>query len=360
MTRVRHSDYMEWAKTRSQSRFNLATSGVLDLPLAELPVRLEDLELTGPSYYGWPPLQERLAARLGVDPDRVVAANGTSMANYLALDTLLEPGDEVLIEHPTYDLLVAAAGHVGAVVTRFARRAEDGFRLDPLAVERALTPRTRLVVVTNLHNPSSAYADEDTLREVGERARRVGARVLVDEVYREALFHDAPPSAVHLGPEFVVTSSLTKAYGLGGLRCGWFVADVDTARRAWRLNDLFGNIPPHVAERLGEIALRNLPAIADRARDLLGLNRPLLSRFLDARPDLLPVRPTHGTVVFPKLSRGSVENLVRIFREKYEGTVVPGHFFGLPDHFRIGIGGRTDVLAEGLERLGAALDEVGS
>lgn len=357
MTRVRGSDYMEWAKTRSQSRFNLATSGVLDLPLAELPVRLEDLELTGPSYYGWPPLQERLAERLGVDPSRVVAANGTSMANYLALATLLDPGDEVLVEHPTYDLLVAAARHVGAEVTRFARRAEDGFRLDPLAVERALTPRTRLVVVSNLHNPSSAYADEDTLRDVGQRARRVGARVLVDEVYREAIFDEPPPSAAHLGPEFVVTSSLTKAYGLGGLRCGWLVADAETARRAWRLNDLFGNIPPHAAERLGEIALRNLPAIAARARNLLAVNRPLLFRFLDARPHLLPVRPLHGTVVFPRLPPGRVEELVRVFRERHEGTVVPGHFFGLPDHFRIGIGGRTEMLAEGLERLGAALAE---
>ena len=152
MTRVRHSDYMEWAKTRSQSRFNLATSGVLDFPLGALPVQLSDLELSGPSYYGWPPLQERLAARLQVDPNCVVAATGTSMANYLALDALLEPGDEVLIEHPTYDLLVAAARHVGAAVVRFPRRAEEEFRLDPLAVERALTPRTRLVVVTNLHN----------------------------------------------------------------------------------------------------------------------------------------------------------------------------------------------------------------
>jgi aspartate/methionine/tyrosine aminotransferase len=181
----------------------------------------------------------------------------------------------------------------------------------------------------------------------------------VDEVYREALFEAAPPSAVHLGPEFVVTSSLTKAYGLGGLRCGWFVADPETARRAWRLNDLIVNIPPHAAERLGEIALRNLPALATRARDLLALNRPLLFHFLDAHPELLPVRPAYGTVVFPRLP-GRVDELVRVFREKYEGTVVPGSFFGLPDHFRIGIGGRTESLALGLERLGAALDELGS
>jgi len=358
VTRAMGSEYMEWAKLRSQARFSLASSGMPDVPMTELPVRLEELELTAPGQYGYPPLQERLARRLGVAVDCVVAAAGTSMANYLALDALLEPGDEALIEEPSYELLVRAAEHLGARIVRFPRRHEHGFRLDPAEVERALTPATRLIVLTNLHNPSSALTEESALREIQLLARRVGARVLVDEVYLETLYDVRPwRSAFRLGPEFVTTGSLTKAYGLSGLRCGWILAEPDLARRIWRLNDLFGVNAAHPAERLSVVALDNLDRIARRARALLEANRRLLHGFLDARRDLACGRPEFGTVVFPRLEHGAVDALCRRLLERYETSVVPGRFFGRPEHFRVGISVPTEMLAEGLERLAKALDE---
>lgn len=353
-----HSPYMEWARTQAPARFNLAASGVANYPLAELPVRLADLELSGPSYYGYEPLQRRLAAKCGVAPECVVAATGTSMANHLAMAATLEPGDEVLIEQPTYELLLSTARYLGAEVRRFPRRFEAGFRLDPREVERGLTRRTRLVVLTNSHNPSSALAEEGALREIGEMARRAGARVLVDEVYLEAVSLRAPRSAFHLGEHFVATSSLTKAYGLSGLRCGWVLAAPALAERIWRLNDLFGVIPAHPAERLSVIALDHLGPIAARARALLEANRRLLERFLDSRGDLRAVRSACGTTVFPRLLRGEVQKLCALLREKYETSVVPGKFLEMPEHFRIGIGGETQNVTAGLERLGAALDEL--
>jgi aspartate/methionine/tyrosine aminotransferase len=357
--RVKNSEYIEWAKTQSQARFSLATSGVMHYPIADLPVRLEDIELSGPSLYGYEPLQQALASKCGVAPENVVAAAGTSMANFLAMATILEPGDEVLIERPAYDPLVSTAAYLGASVNRFERRFEDGFRIDPLAVKRAVTSRTRLIVLTNMHNPSGALVDNETLSQVGEIARRAGARVLVDEVYLEALFQQPPPSAFHLGNEFVTTTSLTKAYGLSGLRCGWVLTDPALAKKMWRLNDLFGNIPAHPAERLSVIALKNLDIIAARAIVLLDKNHPLLDQFLDSREDLKTVRPGVGTVVAPRLMRGSVDELCALLLEKYETSVVPGRFFEMPDHIRIGIGCETEMLADGLERLGAALDELG-
>ena len=357
--RVKNSEYIEWAKTRSQARFSLATSGIMHYPMADLPVRLEDIELSGPSWYGYEPLQQALAVKCGVAPDNIVAAAGTSMANFLAMATILEPGDEVLIERPAYDPLVSTAVYLGASVSRFERRFEDGFRIDPLAVERAVTNRTRLIVITNMHNPSGALVDNEALRQVGEIARRAGARVLVDEVYLEALFHQPPPSAFHLGNEFVTTSSLTKAYGLSGLRCGWVLAEPELAKKMWRLNDLFGNIPAHPAERLSVIALKSLGIVAARAIALLEKNRPLLDAFLDLREDLEAVRPGVGIVVAPRVMGGSVEDLCALLRDKYETSVVPGRFFEMPEHIRIGIGCETEMLAGGLERLGAALDELG-
>jgi aspartate/methionine/tyrosine aminotransferase len=359
MTRAMASEYMHWAKTRSAARYNLAVSGVPDATLRDLPVSLDDLALTTPGSYGYPPLQERLARRLGVGTDRVVAAAGTSGANYLALDALLAPGDEVLIEEPTYELLVRAAEHLGARVRRFARRAEDGFALDPAAAGRAATRDTRLIVITNLHNPSGALAGEDALREVQAVARGIGARVLVDEVYLETLYDTRPwRTACHLGPEFVATSSLTKAYGVSGLRCGWIVAEPAVAERLWRVFDLMAATGAHPAERLSVIALDHLDRLAVRPRALLAANHALWRGFLQGRRGLEGGAPEHGTVAFPRLKTGDADAFCHVLRERFETSVVPGRFFGAPAHFRVGLSAPAEAFAEGLDRLGRALDSL--
>jgi len=353
------SPYMEFAKLRSEARYNLATSGVTGYPFAELPVQLQDLELNGPTLYGYAPLQERLARKNGVSPDCVVAATGTSMANHLAMASTLEPGDEVLIEQPTYELLPSVARYLGAVVRQFPRRFEENFRVDLEEVAKHMTSRTRLVVITNLHNPSGAFTDAETFAAVGEIARSVGARVLVDEVYLETVFDQPTHSAFHLGKHFIVTSSLTKAYGLSGLRCGWVLAEPELAERMWKLNDLFGATPAHIAELLSVIALDHLDRIAARAKILLDTNRRCLNSFLDTRQDLECFRPRYGTTVFPRLRSGSVDDFCELLK-KQETSVVPGRFFEMRQHFRIGIGGEPEMTTAGLTRLGRALDEFGA
>jgi aspartate/methionine/tyrosine aminotransferase len=354
------SAYMEWAKLRSVARYNLAASDLSHVSLADLHVRIEDLEITGPGAYGFEPLLQRLAAKAGVPAECVVHAQGTSMANHLAMAALLESGDEVLIEEPTYELLLAAAEYLGAKIRRFPRRFENGFQLDPREVERAISPRTRLIVLTNLHNPTSVRTTDATLKLVGEIARSLGAHVLVDEVYLEACFDSPGQSAYRLGSNFVATGSLTKAYGLSGLRCGWVLAAPALAQRMWRLNDLFGVVAAHPAELLSVIALDHLPEIAARAKKLLAANRQLLNKFLESRKDLLTIRPEAGTIAFPQLTTGPVEAFCQLLREKYETSVVPGRFFEAPEHFRIGIGGETEMVREGLSRVSAALDELAS
>jgi hypothetical protein len=332
-------------------------------PIRDLALTLDDLELNGPGGYGYGPLQQALAAKCGVSVDNVVATVGTTQANHLAMAALLGPGDEVVMEHPVYEPLLALARHLGAEVKLFERRLETGFRIDPEEVGRKVGERTRLLVLTNLHNPSGAWTDERALEELGAIARGAGARVLVDEVYLEMMWvgrERAYPwtrSAFHLGNQFITTASLTKAYGLGGLRCGWILAEPELARRMWRLLDLFIGAAPHPAERLSVVALKQLVPIANRAQALLERNRAMLDRFLRARHDLQVATPGLGTVVFPQWTGGNVEELCARLREKYDTTVVPGRFFGMPEHIRIGIGGETEMLAHGLERLSAALDE---
>ena len=356
--RQRHSDYILWAKTQSRARFNLATSGVGSFPLRELPVTIDQLEINGDSTYGYAPLQQALAKKCGVDPDCVVASAGTSMANHLAMATLIDPGDEVVVEQPTYEVLTSTLLYLGAVVKHFARTEESGYALDPTQVRRVVTRKTRLIVLCNLHNPSSALASETALREIGGIARSVGARVLVDEVYLDLVYTNTPKTSFLLGPEFVVTNSLTKAYGLSGLRCGWVLAAPELVERMWHIHDLYGVNAAHPAERLSAIALDNLDSVAQRAKQVLAANRPVLDSFLQSRDDLACVRPAFGTVAFPKLLTRSVQELDRLLREKYETGVVPGHFFDAPQHFRIGIGGDPEMTRAAFERLGKALDEL--
>ncbi|MFZ0759192.1 MAG: aminotransferase class I/II-fold pyridoxal phosphate-dependent enzyme [Candidatus Sulfotelmatobacter sp.] len=350
------SRYLAWAKLCSNARFNLAASGVLDYPLAELPVRIEDLEIGGTGPYGYKPLMERLAAKAGVPEACVVYTLGTSMANYIALNALVHRGDEVLVERPTYDPLLTILDHIGAKVSRFERRAEKGFQLELKELEHKLTPETRLVVLCNLHNPSGALTEDSTMRRVGEMAAAVGARVLVDEVYLETLFDRPWRSAFHLGTNFVVTSSLTKAYGLSGIRCGWILARPELAQRMWEIVDFTYGSPVHPAELLSVIALDHLDRIGERARGLLETNRALLNDFLAGRSELECEPSRFGTTVFPRLKTGAASEFVSMLRERFETSVVPGEFFELPQHFRIGFCGATDMVRGGLGRLGAALD----
>src|SRR5438477_5998184 len=158
--RHKHSDYMYWSKTQTRARFNLATSGVAPFPLRELPVDLKELEINGADSYGYAPLQQAIAAHHGVDPECVVESAGTSMANHLAMAAIIEPGDEVLVEHPAYGPILDVAHYLQANVKRFRRAEENDWAIDPEEVRRRATPKTRLVVITNLQNPTSALTSE--------------------------------------------------------------------------------------------------------------------------------------------------------------------------------------------------------
>jgi aspartate/methionine/tyrosine aminotransferase len=363
-SRAKSSSYLEWAKLHSGSKYNLATSGMLSYPLAELPVTIGDLEINGPNTYGYEPLVTRLAARCGVTPESVVTANGTSMANHLAMATILEPGDAVLIEQPTYGLLLDVAHYLGAKVERFERRMEDDFQIDVEKLASRITAKTRLIVMTNLHNPTGAFTSEETLRRIGELAAAVGAYVLVDEVYLdmvpESEFSSPFRTSARYGPQFVVTNSLTKTYGLSGIRCGWILAEPGLATRIRRLDDLMSGSPVFPAEQLAVVALDHLEEIGARAAAILAANRAAVRNFLDGRGDLEGFWPGWGTVVFPRLKTGAVEEFCDVLRERFEGTVVPGKFFETEDSFRIGMGGDVALTAASLEALGRALDAFGA
>jgi len=352
------SEYMHWAKTHVGARYNIGASGVANYPLADLPLSLSDLEITGESYYGYAPLQEAISEHTGVSVERVFAALGTSQANYLAMAVLLRPGDEILVEDPSYELIISTARYLGAHIRRFSRDSGSDFAVDTDEVCRLITPRTRMVVVTNLHNPTSARVDDSALEVIARACERQGSYLLVDEVYLESVFEPAPRSAASLGDNIIATNSLTKVYGLSGLRCGWVLAPPDVVDAMFRLRDLFENIPPHVSERLSVVAFRHLGRIRERSKALIGENRRVLRETLLAREDIRCFDPGFGTVVFPKRTGGGVERVADTLLKEYETSITPGRFFGAPDRFRIGLGGENAMFREGMKRLCLVLDEM--
>jgi aspartate/methionine/tyrosine aminotransferase len=350
-----HAPYLEWAKTRPGAPFDLANSNILPCSIDDLPGACEALSLAGRNDEGYPPLLEAIAARYRVDVDAVTTATGASGANFLVCAALIEPDSDVLVESPTYDPLLATPLAIGSRVIRFERSFEDGYVLDPDRVASAMTPRTRLIVLTSPHNPTGALADLAALRAVGRIAETAGAHVLVDEVYLDAADSDRPSAAL-LGGAFITTSSLTKSYGLAGLRCGWALSSPSTAERLRRTRDIVDGSGSIVAERLGALAFSGLDRLIDRARRILAVNGQLVRDALCDRAELEWVDPSGGTVVFPRI-RGAAD--ASHFAERLladRGTaVVPGRFFDAPAHFRLGFGGDTASLRAGLEAIRSAL-----
>ena len=203
--------------------------------------------------------------------------------------------------------------------------------------------------------------EDEVVKRIGELAAKVGARVLVDEVYLEMLYDSRPKTAFGIDPErFIVTSSLTKAYGLGGLRCGWVFAEKKIVDHMWAINDLYASTPVFPAEQMSLAAFRHLERIGSEIKQILVANRKLLLDFFDSRGDLELVRPQHGTIAFPKLKKGDAKRLLELLRKDFETSVVPGSFFEMSQHFRVGIGVATNDVRMGLQQLERALDHLAS
>jgi len=348
---------MEWAKTRPTPDIDLAGSNILACSVDDLPDAREAVAFNGANDNGYRPLMDAIAARYRVDPDRVTHAGGTSGANFLVYAALLGPGDDILVERPGYDPLLGAAHMFGARTVRFERRFEDGFALDPDRVKQAMTPRTRAIVITTPHNPTGVAADAAALDEIGRLAERAGAHVVVDEVYKDVT-GDTSPAAAARGDVFITTSSLTKSYGLSSLRAGWVIAAPAITYRVRRARDVVDGTGSIVAERLAVLAFEHLDTLYLRARAILARNKALADAFLQSRRELEWI-PSSGTIVFPRIKGMSDAGpfIDRVMRE-HRTALGPGAFFDAPAHFRLGYGGDTEKIREGLSRVCAALDAV--
>jgi aspartate/methionine/tyrosine aminotransferase len=348
--------YMTWAKLRPPPRHDLAGSNLLACSLADLP-GASSPEPNGPNSEGWPPLVDLIASRYGVEPDQVATGAGCSGANFLAFAALVQPGDEVIVERPGYDPLLGALELLGARIVRFDRGFADRWAVDPERVRSAMTPRTRLVVITSPHNPTGVLTPLEVLDRLAADAAAVGAHVLVDEVYLDSAFNERPSPAATRHEALISTNSLTKCYGLSGLRIGWALASRKVARAARRARDVVDVCGALPAERMAVSAFQRLDALEARARSIIRPNAERVSRFLSARPEMEWVPPEGGTMVFPRI-RGvrDTRQLAADLMDRHQVAVVPGAFFDAPEHIRIAFGADADTVSAGLTALGDILD----
>jgi aspartate/methionine/tyrosine aminotransferase len=177
----------------------------------------------------------------------------------------------------------------------------------------------------------------------------------VDEVYLDAVYQRTPRTSFHLGPEFVVTSSLTKVYGVSGLRCGWILARPDLAWKMRRLNDLYSATPVYPGQLLAVAVFKHLNRLREKARPIVNADRKLLRDFLRRQSGLSTVWTDWGTTSFVQLRDGNADDFLQRLRAEFDTSAVPGRFFEMPDHFRIGMGVNTEMFAEGLDRISRAM-----
>jgi aspartate/methionine/tyrosine aminotransferase len=355
--------YIRWAKTAPRARINLARSSVEPCPPELLGVTPRALEINVDVHDGYTPLISALARRYRVGDSRVFAASGgASFANWLAGCAALHGarrGDEVIVERPTYEPLLRLAESSGLRLRRLDRRHDDGFAIDLPRFRRLVNPRTRLAIVTSLHNPSGAAIDRATLTAMADTLAGVGAQLLVDEVYGEFLFAQRTASAVHAGDNVLATNSLTKAYGLDGLRAGWILGPPALIARAWRLQDLWANNSVAAGDQLARRALQALAGIRRHTQRFVDSNRQHVVRFLGDEPRLDAFLPGAGNVIFPRLPRGlDGDRFAAHLLSRHSTLVVPGRFFEAPRHFRFSFACPPAVLARGLTAMSRALDEL--
>jgi aspartate/methionine/tyrosine aminotransferase len=355
-------NYMHWAKsTLSRCTYNLAMSGIARLmPDSELGLTADAWRLDGNNFYGYPELRSLLSQRYSVPEGNIMITQGTSLANFLLAAAVLQPGDDVIVEQPTYEPLLSILAPLNVTIQRLLRRPEENYAVNTTALRALVTPRTRMIILCSLHNPTGMAMSEATLREVGAIASSVGATVLVDEVYLDFLSPNERPSFL-LGGPFVTTNSVTKVYGLGGLRVGWAFAPEQVVRTMYQVYNSLGVNNPFVSDHIARVLIGNgaTERLAALARERSASGWMIAKEWLATRDDLTCATPDGGITCFPRLRSGeSSEALVNRLITDFDTVIVPGRFFEDSSGFRLGFGGDEHLLREGLSRLAQALDSL--
>jgi len=363
-----NGSYAQWvrgalamARTREGQAVSLFESSIPEPRELLRNTVVEAVEPSFSRYYvsafgdGNPFVRDMLAAQYGVDRDQVLCTTGATGGLSLIYRAFVRPGDHVLIETPGFDLFTYLAETSGASIDNFPRRG-NRFEIDVAEVEALLRPNTRLVVLSDLHNPSGMAVPQDTLAALAELAERRGFLLVVDEVYGDyASVERRPGAAARLSPAVISLSSLTKIYGLGVLRCGWIVGAPAVMEQLRHLNGRIEFGISTLSHAVAAHVLSNAAVFEANSRRYIDRCRPRFQAWFDgmvAEGLMGGELPDDGCICFPSLP-GIGDS--RAFSEWLIGRsgviVAPGEYFGAPGHVRIGFCQEDDKLEAGMRGL---------
>lgn len=358
-----------WQSTwENRVRFNLSESGVHPLSVGELlqlagaPVDpLLDVRLGYSQSNGTDLLRQRIAALYpGASPDNVLVTTGSSEANFVSCWRLIAPGDKVTVQAPNYLQTNGLARNFGAQVREYRLREELGWEPDPDDIAAEIVAGTKLVVVTNPHNPSGHILSDAARKAIVSRAAAVGAWLLADEVYTGAERDGrTTPSFWGTYDKLIIVNGLSKAYGLPGLRIGWIVTTPQLSAETWERHDYTTIGPSGATDHLATVALDPAvrPKIIARTRQILNTNYPILEAWLKSFNGAFSWRPPQAGAICFARHRATLpgQELVERLRAGQNVLLVPGEHFGLAGYIRFGYGNHREELEAALAQVARGL-----
>jgi len=350
-------DYMTWAKNlECTPGLHLSSSGLPYPTLEELDLYKNPPRVHQISSYGDPQLLEAIAERSQTKVENVFLSMGSSGANYIAMGVLLEPGDEVIVEKPAYEVLAQIPLAFGANVKRITRDSENSWKINFNELKTLISDKTKLLVFTNPHNPTGATFTADELNMLKKLAEQHDFHVMFDEVFIEMVTDKFAVSSLNRSDRFVTAGSITKAFGMGGLRIGWTIATPELVERMMYFQDLM-NV--NVADPSMDIALRifrNMDFFLNRGKEILRENSQIVKNWLEAHENVDFWMNPEIAFCFPSLKNISTDKWIEILDKDFNTFTVPGRFFtGYNQNFRLGYGINKETLIQGLQNFDAAL-----
>ena len=343
-------------------RHNLSESSMRDRKLSDLGIRSDDLVLAYGAHRGAPGLINLIARQASVTDADILATAGAAAALFIIATTLLEKDDHLVVVRPNYATNIETPRAIGCAIDYVDLSFEESFALDPDRIERLLRPNTKLISVTTPHNPTGVSLTEPTLRRLIALAEARGIRLLVDETYREMSFIPKLPVAASLSPSAISVSSVSKSYGIPGVRVGWIISrDPKLMERFLAAKEQIGICGSVIDEQIAEAALQqSAPWLASVAKDL-ATGVETVATWIAAEPRLEWVRPQGGCVCFPRIRADAsidVDRFYHVLSADHAACVGPGHWFEQDRrHMRIGFGWPLPAeLKGGLAAISASLD----
>jgi len=353
-------EYLQWFKNNHPKiEYDLASSSAPHVTQKELNILLDNLDLGNAPSSGNQRLIELISEVYSAEKDDILITSGSTHANYLICALLISEKDEVIVEKPVYTPLLDTVLLMGAKVKFLYRKFEENYNLNLERLAEMISKNTKLIVLTNLNNPTGNMIDAQTLKSLCEIAEDNKIHVLSDEVYRDFIFSEYVPTFSSLTHYGITTCSLSKFYGAGALRVGWALCEPELVKRARKFNDYIVVHNSCAGEQYGAMVLEKRDWFVERNRKIVSTNLPIVDSWIEKRDDLEWVKPKYGIIGFPRLLGNVNSNeLAGYLLHNFRTMLVPGWFFGDENHIRIAFGGNKENLKKGIENVNLALDKL--